>query len=405
MGAFIATAYSLAGGGRLLGGDVNPINTYAQLLILFGTIVFGWKHRNSLRALSSGVLPYFLFVVFCATSVVWSDFPDVTLRRTITLAVGFCFGFYAAAAVEPRRFIELLARATLIAAVASLALYFALPELGRDSTIVGAPMRGVFAQKNGLGNSLLPGLACYLYFWQGKLRTLRAIAIPLAAIIACIVMADSATALSLAILLIALALFLRLLKTRGMSFVAIALLVVVVGGLVLFFITSPAAFFAAVGRDTTLTGRVQLWNITNYYISQSPLLGYGYGAFWVLGSARMQYIIGYVGWAVPNAHNGFLDMMLQVGLIGSALFASALIDLARRTLRYLPDRSHPEAAWIVLIFALTLASNFFESIPPGALITFSAGVLSTWSNCPARSGRWTGRQRRRPQLTPMELTR
>ena len=37
---------------------------------------------------------------------------------------------------------------------------------------------------------------------------------------------------------------------------------------------------ADVGKDATLTGRTDLWNVAITMIARRPWLGYGYGGFW-----------------------------------------------------------------------------------------------------------------------------
>ena len=51
-----------------------------------------------------------------------------------------------------------------------------------------------------------------------------------------------------------------------------------------------------------------------------PLLGWGFNGFWVPSNQLAMTISDSVGWYVPEAHNGLLEMLLQLGLIGTGLF-------------------------------------------------------------------------------------
>ena len=54
------------------------------------------------------------------------------------------------------------------------------------------------------------------------------------------------------------------------------------------------------------------------------LTGYGYGAFWLETSPTAHYIWDVIGWPTPEAHNSYIDLLLQVGVPG-VLFSSAVL--------------------------------------------------------------------------------
>jgi O-antigen ligase len=74
------------------------------------------------------------------------------------------------------------------------------------------------------------------------------------------------------------------------------------------------------GKDPTLTGRTLIWSHVMDNISEKPLLGWGYAAFWVPGNPAAAQIAGALNWTAPNAHNGLLEFWLDVGLVGTSLF-------------------------------------------------------------------------------------
>jgi exopolysaccharide production protein ExoQ len=79
-------------------------------------------------------------------------------------------------------------------------------------------------------------------------------------------------------------------------------------------------------RDPTLTGRTMIWDESWKFIKERPILGYGYGAFWNEASGPMAILQQAIGWPAPNAHNGYVDLWLQLGLLGICLFAAALLQ-------------------------------------------------------------------------------
>ena len=67
------------------------------------------------------------------------------------------------------------------------------------------------------------------------------------------------------------------------------------------------------GKADTLTNRVPLWNECLEYIEQRPWLGYGYDSFWT--PHRVFLISQHQGWEIPHSHNGYIEMLLSLGLI------------------------------------------------------------------------------------------
>jgi exopolysaccharide production protein ExoQ len=82
-----------------------------------------------------------------------------------------------------------------------------------------------------------------------------------------------------------------------------------------------------VGRDQTLTSRTDIWAQLLPYVKRQPILGTGFGAFWT--SQRAADV------EVNEAHNGYLEVLLQMGAVGlfiSCMFLFACAWDARATL-------------------------------------------------------------------------
>ena len=117
----------------------------------------------------------------------------------------------------------------------------------------------------------------------------------------------------------------------------------------------------AIGRDPTLTGRTQLWDFVQAMIDQRPLHGYGYHAFFDLPGLQ-EHLLALVGWPAPNAHSGYLEVWLGLGLVGLALTITLLLGAFIRALRALIDdpKSVP-ACFAFFCLGVYLLRNFSES--------------------------------------------
>jgi O-antigen ligase len=74
------------------------------------------------------------------------------------------------------------------------------------------------------------------------------------------------------------------------------------------------------GRDATLTGRTAIWAQVARFIAERPLFGYGYDAFWRGMQGPSLQVAAAVHFIVAHAHNGFLEIALDLGAAGLLLF-------------------------------------------------------------------------------------
>ena len=119
----------------------------------------------------------------------------------------------------------------------------------------------------------------------------------------------------------------------------------------------------AFGRSPDLTGRTYIWNVV-LSTNTDPMIGAGYESFWL--GPRRDYVWEMTG-PVNHAHNGYLEMYLNLGLIGLGLVVCFLLASYRaicRAFRASPrDGSLALALWTVLLFY-----NFTEAALRGSLL-------------------------------------
>lgn len=102
---------------------------------------------------------------------------------------------------------------------------------------------------------------------------------------------------------------------------------------------------------TQLTGRTDLWAECWYFITQHPWLGYGYNSFWTVENT--QDIAQQIDWYSGSAHSVYIDLWLNLGIIGLAayllLLIGGLVYFARESLR--TDDPAYGFAFVLLLFS------------------------------------------------------
>ncbi|MCO6434650.1 MAG: O-antigen ligase family protein, partial [Nitrosomonas nitrosa] len=137
-------------------------------------------------------------------------------------------------------------------------------------------------------------------------------------------MADSVTSLSCFIIGACILVWIRLrISARAKLFGSCVLFT----GLLCLILQSSSdfmhTFVVGLGRDMTLTGRIDLWKDL-IDMDTHPLIGSGYEIFWLGDRAEQLWAMYY--WHPNQAHNGYLETYLNLGWIGLLLLIGVIIS-------------------------------------------------------------------------------
>jgi|CXWL01.1.fsa_nt_gi O-antigen ligase len=370
-------------GGVQAGEEVDPLIEGSSLdaAIFAGLITAGLgvllARRRRARTFLRANGPLLLFFFYCAASVLWSDYPLVAFKRW-TKAVGdLVMVLVVLTDPEPISAAKrLLARTGFVLIPLSILLIKYYPHLGRSfSSWTGEAWNvGVATQKNGLGLvCLIFGLGSCWYLLEalrgeGRPRS----AGPLIAHGAILVMAlwlfsmaNSATSFGCFLLgagLMVVTSIRTVARTPAILHLLVGLLLFVVFYAI---ILNPAAGLTEiVGRNSTLTGRTDLWNQL-YQMSDNPWFGVGYETFWK--EPRLQEVWNRTNMHVNHAHNGYLDVFLNLGLIGVALLGVVMVWGYRNinhALRWDSKAGRIKLAYFVVTAVYSLTEHGFRERNP-----------------------------------------
>ena len=131
------------------------------------------------------------------------------------------------------------------------------------------------------------------------------------------------------------------------------------------------AAVTSLGRDMTFTYRTEIWQEL-LDMRTNPVLGVGYDSFW-LGERLQTFIRRY---QVNEAHNGYLEVYLELGITGVCLLAAMLLSSFRNAIHAL--RSHFDYGRLrMAVIFLFLIYNVTEAgYKPTTLISFVFLLLS-----------------------------
>jgi O-antigen ligase len=119
------------------------------------------------------------------------------------------------------------------------------------------------------------------------------------------------------------------------------------------------------GRDATLTGRTGLWTDLMTNASKSRWFGVGYGAFWVGPASYEMYPLENWSretprWRPMQGHNGYLDVYVELGIVGLVLLAgtlgTALFSIGRTL-----QNQYDAGSFRLVLFLSVLFNNVTES--------------------------------------------
>ena len=336
---------------RTVSGETNLSSTLAQSVILAGLLIAVARAPGWYLRLCRHILPILCIAGLALLSVLWSADPVRTLRRAVALNECMLFGMFLYRTDGLERTIGRLGRVCVAMAVLSLLAYVVAPSIGRETALgYERAMRGVFPQKNSMSECMLLGLCCYAYRLIDAPRWRHAGAVALLTL--CLVLGRGASVLAVAGVVFLVATWMWLcgkpVLRMGLLFLVGWSAVVLTVALIAF----PQDVFALAGRDASLTGRVPLWQAIWPEIMLSPLIGHGYAGFWNADSPTVQMIWRYAGWEAPDAHSSYLDIMLQLGVVGLVLYAWSWATMVARARA--AQRTGLGASRFVLLFGIAL---------------------------------------------------
>lgn len=110
---------------------------------------------------------------------------------------------------------------------------------------------------------------------------------------------------------------------------------------------------------SSLTGRIPIWRHVSSDISERPLLGYGYGAFWT--AQRIWEYSFILRWQFNHAHSAYLETMLNNGAFGLAVGLLILVSIGLLAVRAFKQTGDIGYRFVAAIVTMALIHGFIDS--------------------------------------------
>jgi O-antigen ligase len=327
------------------------------LVMAAGVVVLSRRSRQVGRFLK-GNLPLLLFFAYCGLSTLWSDYPFIALKRWVKSFGDLVMVLVVLTEPKPLDALRrLFSRSGFVLLSLSVLFMKYYPNIGRGISESGSmTMAGVSSNKNSLGVICLVWSLVSLSSFLGvykcrttphRVRHLAAHGILLATAIWILITCDSMTSLSCLLMAGAV----MVMATRPYFVKHPNAVHALVGGcmalsLFALFLDSSGVLVHAVGRETNLTGRTDIWKAV-LSMHTNPLVGSGFESFWMGNRLERIHILTNIR-GLQEAHNGYLEVYLQLGWAGLTLLAGVIVTGYRNA--FAVFRRDPHAGRLRLAF-------------------------------------------------------
>ncbi|HVY16469.1 MAG TPA: O-antigen ligase family protein [Rhodopila sp.] len=376
MGSLAVLDRTLYGEWEGKGGD--KLTQLLNVLSIAAALFLMLRSRVTLARLRTiNILPL-LYVGLGLVSAAWSTDMGASVRTGINNACVAVAALGMVYSVPVDRIMKITVLVAVMAGLASLALAFT--PYGYLSTAIGhTDFRGAFSYKNALAEAMTGGVLAALYCFMAERKGRLKYGVAIVFCIAMTVAAKSSTSLLVGLVYIAMLTVMTLYSRRGAARILCYCLI----GCMLIALTviaiAPDILFEALGKDATLTGRTEIWPYVIPEILKKPLLGWGLNGFWLLSNPDAVEIDRALVWTVPEAHNGLLELLLQLGLVGTILVLVIMYRSFRQAklcIRYAdPYLGRTTIAFLVGLLVMAISEAIL--LAPGQITTLQF-FLCAW---------------------------
>jgi exopolysaccharide production protein ExoQ len=363
----------LSSGGTAIEGDSMSGNIIDQIVtamfIITGLLILSRRKILWSQLLKGNGFIFFWFL-FCGFSILWSDYPAVSLRKWFKGFVTLVIVLAVVSEPDPFEAVKtLIKRCAYVLIPLSFVLIRYYPHIGIGWTEWGEEaIIGVAIGKNQLGRLCM--VCGFVFVWdvvstwhkKGSKRCSKILFVDILFLMIILrLLLKSQSATSIGAFGIGVCAFAGLglpMVRRNIGNIGVIILLACLALIVSEMVFGVSEFFVKIlGRDMTFTERTFLWRDL-LDMATNPLLGTGYDSFWL--GERQMIINAKQGWSPTEAHNGYLEVYLELGLVGLFFIIGVFISSYKKICKVvMHDFEYGRGRMALMIIFLTY--NFTES--------------------------------------------
>jgi exopolysaccharide production protein ExoQ len=350
----------------------HPYTIMFVVLMILGSLILYARWHAVSAFMKENKLILLLYCIM-GLSILWSSYPWISLKRWIKTIGSLEMVLIMLTEPDPlASFSFVVKRFFYIVIPSSLALIFFFPSLGqRVYPGEGISWVGLFINRN---NFARVAMIFSIYFaWSlTRKKTERNLSLDsLYLLLSLVALVGSGSRTSILGFSLGVGTFFFVLYLRrkiSVQDIGMALGYSLATGIILLILVeqiflreSFASWFVdALGRDLTFTGRTALWSDLWKVAISRPFLGHGHGGFWILGNPALADFWKGHTWLPMTAHNGYLAVFLETGLLGLATVFLMILNTYRKISRsFVADFDFARLRMAMLL--VLILHNFFET--------------------------------------------
>lgn len=405
----------------LLAGDAWRLSlgwwVFGTLAILI-TIASGWLLwlQRSRWSLVGMPLPLIAFLVLAMVSIFWSHYPGATALglfttwlivinavglavtytwRELMTALGYVLRFVLAASLIFELFVSLVLRTRLLPIFGQPGVdyssYEHIPGMlmwSRNQLfeVFGSGrIQGIVGNSNSLGFLALLAVIVVAIQLATKSVSKYSAVFWLVIATATLLMTKSATVTLAAVgvaAVLAFALIVRRAASERGRWIVYASGLAATAALVAAGFIFRAQVLGLLGKSSDLTGRLEIWSKVIDLTTQRPAFGWGWVSYWVPWADPFDSLIFRGGVRQLQAHNTWIDVAFQLGLVGLIIFIALVGAALLKAWQHAVDRpqsapaSPQKYSALTLLPLLILTALIVQSFAESRLITeYGLGLL------------------------------
>lgn len=338
----------------------NPVNQIAYSFIFILAAATIVPHYKKFIAWLNTEKFIIIFFIWCGLTIVFAIDSFVSFKRYfqyVTTSLVF-ISFYLNNS-DKNDLIKILKNLFGIYAILTFIACVTLPD-AKDPSF--NTWRGFHATKNNLGQYSSILIIFFSYYFLYSKSKITKIYSALIILISFFLLFGSFSMTNIVLIFVFLTIFIVTnsqkiftpiglgIKTYFFFIVVFALLFLI---MIISFPTLISYFFEITGKDPTLTGRTEIWTLVLAQNINDLITGVGFQSFWI--PEKLSKIILFQYWMPNQSHNGYVDIVLEIGIIGLVLFIFVLYSFFSNA-----KLCSNNLLWIILaLYVLFL--NFSES--------------------------------------------